>query len=119
MGDLSLSKMVQHLQENKAKILRVKESTKNLQFLTYTSYVILAIVILYALFVKRNTTYLPNPATLISYVPSIPQTSPQTSTVELFVRRPLMMQNSATLWAETAQQNVNKDSRQICQIHRK
>jgi len=46
MGDLSLSKMVQHLQENKAKILRVKESTKNLQFLTYTSYVILAIVIL-------------------------------------------------------------------------
>jgi len=74
--DLSLSKIVLHLQENKAKIFQVKESTINLRFITYASSIILVIFILYALAVRRNTTYLPNPVTSVNYVPSIPSLWP-------------------------------------------
>lgn len=76
MEDLSLNKIILHLQEYKTKILQVKESTIDLRFLTYASSVILVIFILYALVVKRNITYLPNHTPSVNYVSSIPSLWP-------------------------------------------
>lgn len=54
--NLNLDKIVFHLQENNAKIFRVKQSTTDLRFLTYISAVILVIFIIYTLVVKRKIT---------------------------------------------------------------
>ncbi|EDX15910.1 GD25690 [Drosophila simulans] len=74
--NLNLDKIVFHLQENNAKIVRVKQSTTDLRFLTYISAVILVIFIIYTLVVKRKITYLPNPAPSVNYVSPIPSLWP-------------------------------------------
>jgi len=84
MEDLSLNKIILHLQENKTKILQVKESTIDLRFLTYASSVILVIFILYALVVKRNITYLPNHTPSVNYVSSIPSLWPSLHSISQF-----------------------------------